>query len=156
MKPVGDACRLGQVEVSGVPLPAGATNFDDKIALLSASLTGSDPRAGGELAVTLDWQALAPLDKNYTVFVQLVDAQDQIVVQQDSWPVQGTYGTGLWNPGEVVSDPYLLQLPGDLQPGNYRLLVGWYLLATQQRLPVLDAAGNPIDDKVVIPIQVPQ
>jgi hypothetical protein len=77
-------------------------------------------------------------------------------VQQDSWPVQGTYATSQWDPAEVVADPYRLQLPGDLQPGNYRLLVGWYLLATQQRLPVLDIDGNPIDDKVVIPIRIAQ
>jgi hypothetical protein len=28
--------------------------------------------------------------------------------------------------------------------------VGWYLLETMQRLPVLDAAGQPVDDKVLL------
>ena len=38
----------------------------------------------------------------------------------------------------------------DLPPGDYRLQVGLYLLATLRRLPVLDDGGLPVDDKVVI------
>ena len=57
----------------------------------------------------MSWQALAPLEEDYTVFVQVLDSEDNIVGQVDSWPVQGTFPTGRWQPGEVVEDPYLVR-----------------------------------------------
>lgn len=57
------------------------------------------------------------------------------------------------SPGEVVRDPYLVQLAAELPPGDYRLHVGLYLLATMARLPVLDAGGTAVDDKVEVPIR---
>lgn len=144
-------CVLGQVEVSGVRLPEGATNFDDKIALLEIEVPDPTLRPGGQLNATFTWQALAPLAENYTVFVQVVNGQDQIVGQVDSWPLQGTYPTSQWSTGEIVTDPYRIQLAEELGPGPYRLLSGWYLLGTQERLSVLNESGAAIDDKVVLP-----
>jgi hypothetical protein len=66
--------------------------------------------------------------------------------------VQGTFPTSQWTPGETVVDPYLVQLSADLPPGDYRIHVGLYLLATGQRLPVVDESGAAIDDKVEIAI----
>jgi hypothetical protein len=51
----------------------------------------------------------------------------------------------------VVEDEYQVQLAAELPPGPYRLQVGWYLLATLQRLPVVDEVGTAVEDKVVIP-----
>ena len=76
--------------------------------------------------------------------------QDQIVGQVDAWPLQGTYPTSQWQPGAIVDDPYEIQLSGEIPPGNYRLQVGLYLLATLRRLPLLDAQGQPVDDKVIV------
>ena len=65
----------------------------------------------------------------------------------DAWPVQGTLPTSQWTPGEVISDPYLVQLSGDLPPGDYRLHVGLYLLATGERLAVVDESGAARGDE---------
>jgi hypothetical protein len=54
--------------------------------------------------------------------------------------------------GEVITDPYLVQLSPDLPPGDYRVIAGLYLLATGQRLAVVDAEGNAVDDKVEVGI----
>jgi hypothetical protein len=143
-------CVLGEVELSGVPLPENAANFDDKIALLDIDLLDGPLQPGSILTVKLHWQGLADMTEDYTVFLQVLNDQDQIVGQVDAWPLQGTYPTGQWQPGEMVEDPYEILLPPDLPPGNYRLQVGLYLLATLRRLPVLDAQGLPIDDKVVV------
>jgi hypothetical protein len=74
------------------------------------------------------------------------------VGQVDSWPLQGTFPTGQWKAGELINDPYLVRLAADLPPGPYRVHVGWYLLATLHRLPVLDGNGTAVDDKVIIPL----
>jgi hypothetical protein len=142
-------CIVGQVEISGLPLPDGATNFEDKIALLAVDVPETEIRPGGELPLTLTWQALAPLEKDYTVFVQVLDSEDNIVGQVDSWPVQGTFPTGRWQPGEAVQDPYLVRLDAELEPGEYKLHVGLYLLETLRRLQVLDESGTAVDDKVI-------
>lgn len=144
-------CIIGQVEISGVPLPEGATNYQDLIALLTLELPETVLQPGGILTVNLQWQALAPIPHDYTLFLQVLDSQDQIVGQVDSWPVQGTFPTSQWPPGAVVNDRHQIQLKADLVPGPYRLIVGWYLLATLQRLPVLNADGLPINDALTLP-----
>jgi hypothetical protein len=144
-------CILGEVDISGVPLPDEATNFEDKIALLSVEIAQTELRPGSQLAVDLNWQALASMNEDYTAFVQVLDAQDRIVGQVDSWPLQGTFPTSQWQPGEIIEDPYLIQLDPDLPPGPYRLQVGWYLLETLRRLPVLGDSGSAVDDKVIVP-----
>ena len=151
LSPLRDACPIGTLDVRGVPLPAGATNYADQLALLNIEVNSAELVPAGIFDVTLNWQSLAPLPEDYTVFVQLLDQNDQIVGQVDSWPLQGTYPTSQWQTGETISDPYKVQLQPDLAAGDYRLIVGLYNLRDLQRLPVLDANGNPIDDKSIIP-----
>jgi hypothetical protein len=150
MRPVTNFCVVGEVLVSGVPLPEGATNFEDKIALLDLNLPNTTLQPGGLLDLTLTWQALAPLKEDYTVFVQVLDANDQIVGQIDSWPVQGTFPTSQWTPGQPVVDRYQVQLASELPSGPYRVQVGVYLLQTLRRLSVLDEAGTAVDDKLLL------
>jgi hypothetical protein len=146
-----DGCVLGDVAVSGVPIPEGATNFDDKIALLDVAVSDESLQPGGQVDLTLNWQGLTAIDEDYTVFIQVLDAQDRLVGQIDAWPLQGTYPTSQWAVGEAVTDPYTIQLDADLPSGEYRLQVGMYLLATLQRLPVLNNNGVAIDDKFLLP-----
>ena len=145
-------CVVAKLDVSGAPLPEGAVNFADKLALLDVTVDAERLTPGGQLPVTLTWQGLAEMDDDYTVFVQVLDAADRIVGQVDAWPVQGTFPTSQWTPGQTVADPYLVQLSADLPPGDYRVHVGLYLLATLERLAVVDQRGTAIDDKVEIPI----
>ncbi|WP_420643668.1 DUF2723 domain-containing protein [Candidatus Leptofilum sp.] len=150
MRPVTNFCVVGETLVSGVPLPEGATNFEDKIALLSVDLPTRSLQPGGLLDIMLTWQALAPLVEDYTVFVQVLNANDEIVGQIDSWPVQGTFPTSQWAPGEVVEDRHQVQLAGKLPDGAYRVQVGFYLLQTLRRLSVLDGTGTAVDDKLLL------
>lgn len=150
MAPATTACSLGEVTISGVPIPKGATNFEDKIALLNIELPQIELQPGGQLPVNLRWQSLGPIDEDYTVFLQVLDARDRIVGQVDVWPLQGTYPTSHWAQAEIIDDPHLIQLDGQLEPGPYRLQIGWYLLSTLRRLSVLDENGLAVDDKVIL------
>ncbi len=108
---------LGQVKLMGYDLP--------------------NPRLapGDALPVTFYWQAGAEMNVDYTVFVQLLSSAGQVVAQRDLPPQAGAAPTTTWLPGEIVTDPYTLSLPADLQPGSYRLITGLYNAATGQRLP---------------------
>jgi hypothetical protein len=151
LQPATTRCNLGTVDISGVPLPVNATNYADKIALLDVVLDSTELHAGGQLPVTLQWQSLAAMTQDYTIFIQVLNEHDQIVGQVDAWPLQGTLPTSQWPPGDVIRDPHIIQLSGDLPAGNYRLIIGWYLLADFSRLPVLDGTGAAVADKHVVP-----
>lgn len=150
-------CVIDTVAISGAALPETAVNYNDQIALLNLDIPHKQLLPGGTLGLTLHWTALAPLAENYTLFLQVLDANDRLVGQVDAWPLQGTLPTSQWQPGQTITDPYTIQLDSNLPPGDYRLLVGWYLLADSRRLPVFTADGVAVDDKLTLPgLFVPQ
>ncbi len=118
----------------------GAT-FGGLIALHGYTLT-----PGATTTLALAWQALAPIDRPYTVFIHVLDAAGQLVTQIDSEPQQGRYATPLWQPGEFILDNYTLSLA----PGTYTLRLGLYVPETGQRLEV--AGGDYLElSNVVVP-----
>lgn len=96
------------------------------------------PRAA--FTVRLVWATNAPITEEYTAFVHLVGPDGAIVAQQDRRPLDGFYPTNGWAVAEPVEDFYGLTLPAQLPPGDYRLLVGWYQPATNDRLRLPDGS----------------
>jgi len=86
----------------------------------------------------------------YTGFVQLLDPNNRVLAQEDHIPQRGAAPTTSWLPGEYVVDQYTLTLPESLPPGPYRLIAGLYDVRTMQRVPVIDAQGQPIGDHVLL------
>jgi hypothetical protein len=121
-----------------VPIPPSASNLAGLAALVGYNLSPGPP-----LALSLVWQSLAPMDKDYTVFVHIVAANGQLVGQADAEPRGGTYPTSMWQPGEYISDEYDFNLPR----GRYTAQVGLYLPENGQRLPQQDGAA----DFIVLP-----
>ncbi|MSP12196.1 MAG: hypothetical protein EXR62_04470 [Chloroflexi bacterium] len=107
-----------------------------KIVLVGYRLTQGQLRPGESLGLNLYWKATEVLDRNFTVFVQILNGQGQVVAQKDNEPNQGNYPTSTWIPGEAIRDAYEVQLPTDLPPGNYQLITGMYALPSTKRLPV--------------------
>ncbi len=100
----------------------------------TADLTGYDARVDGDqLLLTLYWQSIARFERDYTVFVHVLDAGGKIVAQADRQPQDGNYPTSMWDPGEQVKDGYEFALP---RPGEYRVEIGIYRQDTGERLPV--------------------
>jgi len=138
------ACPL--VEVRVVAADTGLANFDGRLLLQGAAIDAGDLPAGGRLAVDLRWRALQTLDHDYTAFVQVVGPDGKLYGQVDSWPVQGARPTSGWRAGEEVDDPYRFYVAPNGPAGDYRVIVGWYLLGDMSRLPVVDAAGREVSD----------
>jgi hypothetical protein len=151
LQPLTDRCLVGEVIVDGVAIPAEATNFGDKIALLGLDLPTRNLLPGGIFELTADWLAIAPPAEDWTVFVQVLAENDQIVGQVDQFPLQGTRPTSGWQRGEQISDPYRIPISPDALPGDYRLIIGFYRLSDLQRLPIFDESGSPINDKFLLP-----
>jgi hypothetical protein len=147
LQSLGEPAIIGQVGVkSGSTTDPGdagqpvAASFGGEIELLGYEAAQQEDT----LAVTLHWLSLVPPDKDYTVFVHLLDAGGGVITQHDGQPLEGTYPTSVWDEGEAVADPHLLSLPSDLAPGDYRLRVGLYLLETGERLQV-EGNGDSVE-----------
>ncbi|MGB0383592.1 MAG: ArnT family glycosyltransferase [Ardenticatenaceae bacterium] len=109
----------------------------EKIALLGYDLPQKTLQASDSAEINLYWQGLAQMERNYTVFVQILNEQGQLVAQQDNEPNQGQFPTSLWQPGEIIRDPYAIELPADLPPGQYTIIIGMYEWPSLERLPII-------------------
>jgi hypothetical protein len=137
-----------------LPVPVSeappGTNFDNKLRLRSAAYGAESYRPGETVQLTLEWEAMRAMDEAYKVFVHVLGANGLPVAQQDNEPLNGTYPTTRWQPGERVSDRYAIDLPADLPPGEYAVEVGLYRISDLTRLPVRDAEQNVVDDKLYL------
>ncbi len=125
------------------PIPnERAVVLADRVALRGYRLDPAGVKPGSELALKVYWQALAPLDQDYTVFTQLLDAGGAFVAGWDSQPLGGFFPTSQWPPGEVVTDRVRLPLPAVLPAGDYTLVTGMYRLDTLERLPAVGAEAK--------------
>lgn len=114
--------------------------FGGKIALRGYAFP-QEAAPGDILALELSWEALAPVDRDYQVFIHLVDGEGNLVAQRDGQPVLWTRPTSSWRPGEEIADRYGLLLPGSLEPGSLSVRVGMYLPQGGERLAV-DGGGD--------------
>ncbi len=122
--------------------------FGDAVKLTGYEMRQTEDSAS--LEITLYWESLAPLDEDYTAFVHLLKPDGSLAAQSDVPPANGLYPTSAWQSGERIQSYHRLALPPNLSPGKYTLLAGLYHPDTWERLPVVDATGNPMPDNVAI------
>jgi len=118
------------------PMQAAQLQFGDGIALEGYDVTRGIEDGQQALKVTLYWRRVGPLSQDWTVFVHLVDGVGNLLSQDDRQPAHGYYPTTFWDLNERVVDQHTLLLPASLAPGQYNLHLGFYLLGTEERLPV--------------------
>ncbi len=153
---LGEA-TLGTLRVAGRPRRFDVPPMQHPVGVRLgdvAELLGYDvaePAApGGTLELTLYWRAIGPSAQPLTVFIHLLDGESRVRGQVDRVPGDGAYPTTGWLAGEVLADAYQVPVAADLPPGRYGVEVGLYDPATGVRLPVTDAAGNPLGDRVLL------
>jgi hypothetical protein len=98
-----------------------------------SNLPSSDPPV-----LTLYWHALAPLPVNYTISVRARAAADELLAQQDSWPVNGLLPTTLWRQGDYVADEHILEI----LPAEYPSLDHFEVVVYQTETG--ETLGSPI------------
>jgi hypothetical protein len=143
------------------PVPTGLSishpmlaTLGDEVRFLGFDLSSDSVRAGEPLSVTLFWQALRPIDIDYTVFVHLLDGSNLVVGQKDSMPGDDTYPTSAWQPGQVITDVRTVMVDPATAPGSLVLEAGMYRLETLKRLPVRDANSRLVPGDRILLSQV--
>ncbi|HYF65470.1 MAG TPA: glycosyltransferase family 39 protein, partial [Herpetosiphonaceae bacterium] len=145
-----------------LPLTAAPATFGSGLALLGYAWSVGEPRptltplqpagdlrSGQPLRLNLYWRVDQPLDRDYSLFVHVLDESGQTVAQRDSVIRQGDYPTSRWKPGEIVLDMPDLPLPA-LPPGRYGVKIGLYDLATFARLPVSGSGDATADSALML------
>ncbi len=140
---VGARPQINEIQVN--PIPADA-EWEDLI-----TLRGNETnQSGGFLQLTLHWQAMKHIDRSYKYFVHLVDLDSgRVAAQIDAIPRNWTYPTDSWGENEIVVDTVEIPL-SDINPGIYRLQVGFYDPETGERLYAKSASGQPYTNNAVI------
>jgi len=136
-------------------VPAPTVRYEvrlgDHIRFLGYDLPQPELSRDQPLAVTLYWQATAPLTTSYTVFTHLLGPDGQLWGQLDSIPQSGTRPTTIWLPGETIVDHDEIPLRPGAPQGDYVLAVGLYDFQTGERLPVFRGRGQYLaENRIVI------
>ncbi|MBN1681082.1 MAG: hypothetical protein JW966_12415 [Anaerolineae bacterium] len=118
--------------------------FADRIKLTHAQFAPSPEQAqpGDRIDITLFWEVLAPPPADYTIFVHLYDAGQQLIAQYDAQPLDGRYPSSTWAEGVKLSTHYQLTIPENAQ-APFRIVAGMYTWPDLVRLPVTQTDSSP-------------
>ncbi len=122
--------------------------FEDGIRLTDAALDPlPDALAPGEtLTVTLYWLTAFPPNEDYTLFLHLLDADGDLVAQQDAPPLPA-FPTSTWDAGDRFVTRYTLTAPAD-SSAPYRLYAGLYRWPSLERLAATQGGASVADRTV--------
>jgi hypothetical protein len=127
------------------PLGAGV-RFADGVVVAAYEIRRE--ARSGVLEVWLAWWLQTDADKgadeHFTV--QLLDENGAVAGQDDHAGYPSTY----WQTGDVVLSRFVIPVPEDLRPGDYRLRAGIYHYPAIEVVPVVNPEGQPVDDAVTL------
>ena len=129
--------------VTPVPTPQQAVGavFGERLRLVGLDRLETRAR---ELRLILYWQALQNLDRDYTVALQLRDAQGEVRVSHDQSPSTPYLATAAFPVGVALRGLTQVQLPPDLAPGTYDAQVLVWDRREQTNLGAVGADGRSL------------
>lgn len=105
--------------------------FQDELSLAGYELNTDRITPGKSVWLTLYWQALTDVSHDYVVGLQLLDATGAEATYWLGRPVRSSYSTDQWQMQQVVQDPWRLDLPPEVLPGDYTLRLTLFDAETQ-------------------------
>jgi len=129
-----------QFELTGPISQPVSANFAGYVALLGYDLPQRRVEPGQSVPITLYWQALRTIGADLIFFNHLIGEDQEIRGGRDRL-AREVYSTMLWVPGEVVTDPFEIQVDPAAPEGIYNVLVGIYLPVGEASvsLPLMEA-----------------
>ncbi len=150
---LGDALSLSTLRL----LPDGEEypnpqeqRFGDKIRLLGYEYDRREIMPGGNLAVTLFWQAMQDLDSDYVVRVRLLDEAGNPWALIDDPPADGAPPTDAWKAGNVYEDTHELEIDPQVPPGTYRVEIALFDVESGRRLSIIAEDGHLLDSRLLL------
>jgi hypothetical protein len=127
--------------------PSAGSGQGDTMKLLGYDLETESVEPGGQVTVTLYWEALAPTERPYSVFVHLLGEGDIPIAQRDTYPGLGLLSTTsltAWlEPGSAWADRTVIRVPETAYtPDVAQVAVGLYHYADGTRLPTAEGEDH--------------
>jgi hypothetical protein len=128
--------------------------FGDQVALNGIRVVGLEP--GNPAHVMLWWRTQRRPDRDYSVFVHLVDKQGNMIAQNDKLPLNAFYPMRAWPLNVDQRDAYPLKIPADADLDGASLAIGLYHAQDGLRLPVSATQSDPAEwvagDHIRVPV----
>lgn len=109
------------------------SRLGDDLVLMGYSQDREEAASGQEMLLSFGWQAQRPPQSDYTVQLELVTANGQVVAQWSALPGREHFPTTRWQAGQFIRSQILVRVPGRVESGEYR----W-------RLTLLDGNGAQV------------
>ena len=114
--------------------------YEGIVELIGIEPTRFEAEPNELIELTLSWRVLEETDRDLLAFVHSVDSD---IVRRDSYPATGLLLAQDWKIGDTWSETYLIRIPEDIERQRiYRLIAGYYDLATDTTLTATDTNGN--------------
>ncbi|MBN1428774.1 MAG: glycosyltransferase family 39 protein [Anaerolineae bacterium] len=113
--------------------------------LLGYDLDTSETSPGGKARLTLYWESLSPMDRNWSIFVHLQDSTRLIVAQRDTYPGLGLIATADLAPGLRWTDAYVVTISETAYtPETLDVYIGIYDLDSGQRMQISEDSTDTL------------
>ncbi len=156
--PVGDSLHLADLTISSKP---GAypnlqhQNFSDDIALVGYEYDKQEVSPGDTLQVTLYWEVITDIEKDYTVQVGMLDENDTVWAQASHILNKESDDARARTTRKVLSDTHIITIEPETPTGTYVIDIALLNAATSQRLNIIANDGHWIDSHLALaPIRV--
>jgi len=118
--------------------------------LLGVAVDTERATPGATFTVKACWEALASMQRDYTVFIHLIGPENSRVAERHTYPGLGRFPTSLWPVGRAFCDDYRVSVESWADaPLLYRLEVGLFDTETGERLSATLADGRPFEPPLV-------
>lgn len=125
--------------------PVATLGGEFKLTRAAAELTAPDT-----ITIALDWERMAAAgDSLPSLFIHVLGPEG-MAAQYDGPPGRGLWPPDQWQEGIIVGERHELQLNRPFNPTTDTVQIGLYWPETGERLPVLNARGNPAGDAVIV------
>jgi hypothetical protein len=105
-------------------------------------ISPQEVRPGEAISLRLYYQVEQQIDQDWTTFIHVRDSQGERVAQVDRRPLGDLFPPTSWQAGDLIADPYEVELPSGADPGEYSIIWGWY--SGSDRLVWLDGSDTHV------------
>ena len=125
-------------------------NYEGEMRLLGYDIEERVIRPGEFLPITLYWQSLKVMERDYTVCLKLLGPHNEVIGQTDTYPGLGSYPTTFWQRGGIIKDSYALGIERRVKPPLAALIeVGLYERRTMRDLVAYGGEGQAVDRLII-------
>lgn len=134
--------QLTPAQIGAIPHRTDVT-FGGKLVLLGYNAPDTTAQPGEQLEITLYWQAIEAMDREYSVFVHLLDENDvEVQNKGPAYPGRGALPSSTLAPGQTWAETWVVPIRTTAYtPSRLTWEAGLYDAITGERLQAIDASG---------------